>query len=173
MVVGDLLAVALMRAKKFSVADFADNHPAGFLGKKITLTVADLMLKGSAIPLCRSTDKLIDQLHELSAKRCGCLLVTNEKQQLEGIFTDGDLRRSIQAKGSRSLESTLAELMTYQPKSISPERLAVDAIHKMEEDPDRLVTLLPVLKDKKVLGLIRMHDIIQAGLHGRTEPREK
>ncbi|HEX2582532.1 MAG TPA: KpsF/GutQ family sugar-phosphate isomerase [Chlamydiales bacterium] len=173
MMLGDLLAVALMHQKKFSMADFADNHPAGLLGRKITLRVADLMFKGSAVPVCRDTDKLIDQLHEFSTKQCGCLIITDENSQLQGIFTDGDLRRAIQLKGPRALESTLRELMTFSPKSISSEKLAIDAVQVMEEDPNRLITVLPVLEGAKVVGLIRMHDIIQAGLHRRAEPLKK
>jgi arabinose-5-phosphate isomerase len=173
MMFGDLLAVALMQQKKFTIADFADNHPAGLLGRKVNLRVSDLMFKGSAVPVCRPADKLIDQLHEFSVKRCGCLIVTDENEQLQGIFTDGDLRRSIQTKGPKALESTLAELMTFSPKSISLEKLAVDAVRVMEENPERLITVLPVLEGLKVVGLIRMHDIIQAGLHRRAEPLEE
>ncbi len=173
MMFGDLLAVALMQRKKFSIADFANNHPAGLLGRKITLRVSDLMFKESSIPKCKPTDKLIDQLHEFSAKQCGCLIVTNENDELQGIFTDGDLRRSIQIKGPQALESTLSELMTFSPKSISAEKLAIDAVHVMEEDLGRLITVLPVLQGAKVVGLIRMHDIIQAGLHRRIKPIEE
>jgi len=170
---GDLLAIALMEQRKFSISDFASNHPGGLLGKKITLGITDLMVKGSSIPLCRPTDKLVDQLHKFSAMQCGCLVVADEKQQLQGIFTDGDLRRAIEKKGPLALESTLAELMTASPKTISHEKMAVDAIYTMEEEPKRLITVLPVLQGMKVVGLIRMHDIIQAGLHRRPEPLEE
>jgi len=165
MMFGDLLAIALMQKKNFSVDDFANNHPGGLLGKKITLRVSDLMFKGTSIPMCRPTDKLIDQLHNFSAKKCGCLIVTDENLELQGIFTDGDLRRSIETKGPKALELTLSQLMTRAPKSISAANLAIDAIRAMEEEPRRLITVLPVLEGTKVVGLIRMHDIIQAGLH--------
>lgn len=161
---GDCLAVALMQSKKVSVADFAANHPAGLLGKKITLRAADLMLKGEALPLCKIGDRLIDVLHILSMKRCGCLLVADEKEQLAGIFTDGDLRRAIEAKGSSALQTTLSKLMNPFPKWIAPEQLAQDAIKQMEEDASRLVTVLPVLSEGRLVGLLRMHDILQAGL---------
>jgi arabinose-5-phosphate isomerase len=164
LIFGDTLAIALMKKRGFGIEDFAANHPAGLLGRKITLRVEDVMLKGDLLPLCKSTDKLIDVLHELSMKRCGCLLIVNERRQLEGIFTDGDLRRSVQSKGAAALESTLQELMTRNAKSISPGKLALHAMQIMEEDPHRLITVLPVLEGTSLVGLLRMHDILQAGL---------
>ncbi len=165
LIFGDCLAVALMKAKNFSLSDFAENHPAGLLGRKITLKVSDLMLKGDAVPLCKPTDKLIDMLHELSVKRCGCLLVADEDLHLLGIFTDGDLRRAVQTKGPDALQLPLAELMTKAPKMIPGGRRAFEAMKQMEEDPTRLVTVLPVVENGRILGLLRMHDILQAGLH--------
>jgi arabinose-5-phosphate isomerase len=164
LIFGDCLAIALMQRKQFAMSDFAANHPGGLLGRKITLKVADLMLKESEIPLCRPTDKLMDVLHELSEKRCGCLLVADENRILKGIFTDGDLRRAIQSKGPDALRSSLSELMTLSPKSISPEAMAIEAVKRMEEDPSRLITVLPVLKGGQVMGLLRMHDILQKEL---------
>ncbi len=161
---GDCLAIALMNKKQFSISDFALNHPAGFLGKKITLKVADLMLKGVDLPLCRPTDRLIEVLPELSAKRCGCLLVTDEHLQLQGVFTDGDLRRSLESKGSEALQCRLSELMSPSPRTIAPHPLAWEAMRKMEENPSRPVTVLPVLEGGQVVGLLRMHDILQAKL---------
>lgn len=164
LIFGDCLAVALMKKKQFSVTDFASNHPGGLLGRKITLQVADLMLKGRQIPLCRPTDKLIDVIHELSEKRCGCLLVADERKQLKGIFTDGDLRRALQSKGAAVLQTPLSDLMTLSPKCIAPERLAVEAVRMMEEDSARLITVLPVVEQGSVIGLLRMHDILQKEL---------
>lgn len=164
LIFGDVLAIALMRQKQFSVEDFAANHPAGILGKMIGYQVSDLMLKGDQIPFCSPSDKLIDMLHELSLKRCGCLVVVDEAKTLQGIFTDGDLRRCIRAQGAPALEYALGDLMTKHPKTIGPDRLAVDAVRAMEGDPNRLITVLPVLDREKVIGLIRMHDILQTSL---------
>lgn len=164
LIFGDCLAVALMQAKQFTMADFAANHPGGLLGRKITLKVADLMLKGDEIPLCRPSDPLMDVLHELSVKRCGCLLVADKDLRLEGIFTDGDLRRAIQSKGPDALRMPLSELMNLCPKSISSDALAFEAVKRMEEDPARLITVLPVLENGRVVGLVRMHDILQKEL---------
>jgi arabinose-5-phosphate isomerase len=158
---GDALAIGLMQSKEFTVGDFAANHPAGLLGRKITARVADLMLKGAEVPLCSPNAKLIDVLHELSSKRCGCLLIADEKGALKGIFTDGDLRRAIQMKGPDALQMAISTLMTGSPKTISPERLALDAVRSMEEDPSRPVTVLPVVREGKMVGLVRMHDILQ------------
>lgn len=164
LIFGDCLAVALMQAKNFTMTQFAANHPGGLLGRKITLKVADLMLKESEMPLCKPTDSLIDVLHELSIKRCGCLIVIDDHQQLQGIFTDGDLRRAIQVNGPDALNMPLSRLMTPSPKSISPQLLAIEAVKRMEEDPARLITVLPVLEKERVVGLIRMHDILQKEL---------
>lgn len=164
LIFGDCLAVALMQKKQFSLSDFAANHPAGLLGRKITLKVSELMLTGADVPLCRPTDKLLDVLHELSVKRCGCLLVAEEGQKLQGIFTDGDLRRAIQSKGPDALHLPISALMTQSPKSISPDRLAFEAMQQMEADPTRLITVLPVLENGRLIGLLRMHDILQKEL---------
>lgn len=164
LIFGDCLAVALMKAKQFSMESFALNHPAGFLGRKITLKVADLMLRGGDLPLCKPTDRLIDVLHELSVKRCGCLIAVNDEKELQGIFTDGDLRRSIQTKGPGALHEPISNLMTRSPKTIEPGALAWDAMKKMEEDSARLITVLPVVDKGRLVGLLRMHDILQSKL---------
>ncbi len=164
LIFGDCLAIALMQAKQFSLHDFAANHPGGTLGRKISFKVADLMLKGADVPRCKPQDALIHTLHELSTKKCGCLLVADEQNALYGIFTDGDLRRAIETKGSCALSMPLEALMTPIPKCISPDKLAIEAVKKMEEDPNRLITVLPVIEEGKVVGLIRMHDILQKEL---------
>lgn len=162
---GDLLAVALMRSKQIPLGEIAQNHPGGWIGRRISLKVFDLMLKEGDLPLCRETDLLIDSLHELSAKRCGCLLVVDDAQRLLGMFTDGDLRRAIEKKGSAALQIPLKELMSTHPRTISKDALAIDALRQMEEDPSRLIAALPVLGEwGTVSGLLRMHDILQAGL---------
>lgn len=165
LIVGDVLAIALMEHKRFSKDQFAANHPSGRIGRRIVTRVSDLMIRGDSIPTCQPEDKLVDTLVELSNKRCGCVLVLNPQRELLGIFTDGDLRRSLQAKGSVALESTMRILMTQSPRSIQAQTLAWDALHLMEADQNHPITVLPVLDEqKKVVGVIKMHDIIQAGL---------
>ncbi|MBF8263005.1 MAG: Uncharacterized protein HW387_670 [Parachlamydiales bacterium] len=161
---GDLMAVALMRQKQVTMNEFALNHPGGFIGRRISLKVSDLMLRGDALPLCHPRDRLIHVLPQLSAKQCGCLIVVDDFQTMKGIFTDGDLRRGLESMGSLALESTLEELMTPSPRWVAANHLAWEAMRQMEADPGRLITVLPVLDNGQVVGLLRMHDILQAGL---------
>jgi arabinose-5-phosphate isomerase len=162
---GDLLAVALMQSKQFSLDEYALNHPSGLIGKTLALRVDDLMLKGDQIPLCFPDDLLLSQLVELSNKKSGCLLVTDDKRNLVGIFTDGDLRRSLQKYGADSLQKKLGELMTKNPISIPEGTLAMEALKAMQKNMNRWVQVAPVLKNNEVVGLIRMHDIVQSGLY--------
>ncbi|MBN1914338.1 MAG: KpsF/GutQ family sugar-phosphate isomerase [Parachlamydiales bacterium] len=166
LIFGDIVAVALMQKKNFSRVEFAKNHPGGMLGKKITLQVKDLMLTGDAIPFCHSHQKIMDLLPTLSHKKCGALIVIDREETLEGIFTDGDLRRAIEKEADLFLHNPVCHYMSSHPKTVSPECLAWDALQLMEQNPQKLITLLPVVEGKKVIGVIRMHDILQAGLSG-------
>lgn len=162
---GDLLTIALMRHKNFSIDEYALNHPSGRIGKRITLKVKDLMLTGERIPLCRPQDRLGDILVELSNKRCGCILIADEKLKLLGIFTDGDLRRTLQKMGGQVLDSRVQDVMNPNPSFIAPEILAWDAMKLMEADYTRRIMMLPVIDfEGKILGLIHLHDIIQSGI---------
>lgn len=165
MIIGDLMAIALMQSKNFTMDQFALNHPAGRIGKRVSLKVEELMLKGSQLPISRPQSKLIDSLVELSNKRCGCLLVIDDQNKLQGIFTDGDLRRALQNNGPDALHTSIEELMTLSPRWIAPEALAWQALQLMEAVPQKEITVLPVLDDENnVLGLIKMHDILQSGI---------
>lgn len=165
LIFGDALAIALMQHKNFGLAEYAMNHPAGKIGRRLTLRVKDLMLKSKDLPLCRPSDKLVDTLVELSNKRCGCVLVIDDQQQLLGIFTDGDLRRALQKLGSKALDTTMESLMTHTARVISSDEMASQALSLMEADQLRPITVLPVLNEAaQVVGLIKMHDIIQSGL---------
>lgn len=162
---GDLLTIALMRHKNFSLDDYALNHPSGRIGKRMTLKVKDLMLTGDRIPLCGPEDCLRDVLVELSNKRCGCILIVDKNQKLLGIFTDGDLRRTLQKIGGHVLEARMQEIMNCHPHSIEPELLAWEAMKRMEMDYPRRIMMLPILdSNSQVLGLVHLHDIIQSGL---------
>jgi arabinose-5-phosphate isomerase len=164
-IVGDIIAIALMRHKGFTVSEFAASHPAGRLGKRITMKVSDLMLKGDAVPLCGPKDRLVDTLVELSNKQCGCVIVIDEAKKLLGIFTDGDLRRSLQSRGGKALEDKMSDLMIRSPRTIGPHVLAWDAMKFMESDQKRPIMVLPVVsEDNTVIGIIKMHDIVQSGI---------
>lgn len=164
MIFGDVLAIALMRLKNFSLDQYALNHPGGRIGKRLSLKVNDLMLKGTSVPTCSPHDKLVDTLVELSNKRCGCVLIVDEAKKLQGIFTDGDLRRSLQKHGAIALESSMGELMTKTARSITPHHMAWEAMKEMESDQKNAITILPVLDEQKVVGVIKLHDIVQSGL---------
>ena len=163
---GDALAIGLMEKKKFSLDRYAENHPSGQIGRRATFKVQDLMLSRDRTPTCRPDDSLEAVLMEFTNKRCGCLLVIDDQEKLLGIFTDGDLRRALQSRGPAVLEAKIEELMTPGPKSIHADEPAWDAVRLMESDQKYPVMVLPVLDRKKssVVGIIKMHDLIQAGL---------
>lgn len=170
---GDALAVALMKTKSFTLSDYAVNHPAGTIGKKMHLTVGDLMWHGEKIPFCHPTDLLSDVLVELSNKQCGCLLITTPEQKLLGIFTDGDLRRGLQSHGPALLERSMESLMQQCSVHLDQKTLAWEAVKVLQQDPSRFVMVAPVLKEDKVVGLLRLHDIVNAGLSDYTERDSK
>ncbi len=165
MIIGDVLTIGLMEKKQFTLDEYATNHPAGQIGKRITMRVEDLMIQGPSIPVCSPSNRLVDTLVELSEKKCGCVLVKDSDNRLVGIFTDGDLRRSLLKNGAAVLESSMNELMTKAAKTIRPEDLAWKALQVMEEDQKNAITTLPVVDgDQKVVGLIKLHDLIQSGV---------
>jgi arabinose-5-phosphate isomerase len=165
MIFGDLLTVGLMNLKKFSIEEYARNHPAGQIGRRAITKVKDLMLKGDALPTCKSTDRIVDILVELSKKRCGCVMIVDQSNHLQGVFTDGDLGRALNNFGSDALEKSIGDLMTLTPRCISPDSLARDAIIQMEADSKHPITVLAVVDESRVLlGVIKMHDILQAGI---------
>lgn len=162
---GDVMAMALMQAKGFNLDQYADNHPGGQIGRRSSMRVRDVMLNKTRLPLCLSENRLEEVLRELTEKRCGCLIVIDEQRRLKGIFTDGDLRRALQAKGEAILKAKIEELMTRAPKAIQSEALAWDAMKLMESDQKHPVMVLPVLDEaEEVVGILKMHDLIQAGL---------
>lgn len=165
LIFGDVLTVALMQEKKFTLDEYALNHPAGRIGKRISLRVADLMLTKDQIPLCFGQTPLLQVLQELSKKACGCVLIVDKHKKLRGIFTDGDLRRALQRLGSFALEKPVEEMMSTSPRYVSDTLLAWEAMKAMEADQQKAITVMPVVdKEGYVVGIIRMHDIIQSGL---------
>lgn len=164
LIFGDILSIALMKRRNFNLDDYALNHPSGSIGKKLTLAVKDIMISGNEIPFCSIDHKLGDVLVELSKKKCGALVIANEDCSLEGIFTDGDLRRALQTYGSGVLELKMKELMTPSAVSVSANSLAWDAMKEMQKNPNKWVMVTPVLENGKVVGILRMHDIIQSGI---------
>lgn len=164
LIFGDLLAMALMRMKNISLQEYISNHPAGKIGRRQLLKVRDLMIKNEGLPLALPEDLLVDSIVQLSNKQCGCLIITSSSKELYGIFTDGDLRRAIQTHGTAALNMKLEDLMTKEPRCIGPDMLASQALEKMEENPKHPITVLIVKEGQKVVGLIKMHDILQSGI---------
>tara|TARA_Y100000739_G_C20598846_1_gene461860 strand:- start:552 stop:1520 length:969 start_codon:yes stop_codon:yes gene_type:complete len=154
---GDALAIALLEAKGFSKKDFAYSHPAGKLGKKLITKVEDLMHTGNSIPKVDEDTILDKALLEITKKNLGITLVL-KKEKVVGIFTDGDLRRCINNKLDIH-KTKISKVMTKKFKSISSENLAVDAAEVMEKN--KIFTLI-VYKNKKLAGVISMHDLIEA-----------
>jgi arabinose-5-phosphate isomerase len=154
---GDALAIALLEAKGFTKNDFASSHPAGKLGKKLITKVNDLMHKGNSVPKVSPNTILDKALLEITKKNLGITLVV-DKTKVVGIFTDGDLRRSINNKVDIQ-QTKIKDLMTKSYKTISSNALAVDAAKIMEKN--KIFTLV-VTEKKKYVGVISMHDLIEA-----------
>ena len=154
---GDALAIALLESKGFTSNDFASTHPAGKLGKKLITQVKHLMHQGSEIPSVSFNTILSDALIEISEKNLGITLV-KKHSKVEGIFTDGDLRRCLNKKIDINT-TKIKDVMTKKFKTIEDDALAVDAARIMEKN--KIFTLV-VMKKNKNVGVISMHDLIQA-----------
>lgn len=157
---GDALAVALMKENDFAVSDYALLHPGGTIGKKILLKVKDLMHTGSKIPKTLIISDLRNVIMDMTTFGLGCTVIVDNDDNILGFFSDGDLRRILQ-RDKNFFEYEIDEVMTKNPKSVTEEMLAIDALNFMEENK---ITMLPVAKDSKVVGLLHMHDLIDAGL---------
>lgn len=159
---GDALAVALLEARGFTADDFARSHPAGALGKRLLLDVKHLMHTGDELPKVLPNTPLNKVLYEISSKRLGLTTIVDENDTLLGIFTDGDLRRLIDKQQSLDIHLPILEVMTKNPQTISQNSRAVIALEKMNEK--KVNQFVVVDGDKKVIGVISMHDLIQAGV---------
>lgn len=160
--IGDALAMTLMELKNMTPADFAINHPAGRLGKRLTLRVADLM---HASPNVGENATWLEVVHAISQHGLGAVNVVDSRQRLIGIVTDGDLRRTIEKIELENLRNLTAEMMmTRQPVCAAPEQMAYDALQLMENRP-RQISVLPVTTETgECVGILRLHDIVRSGL---------
>ena len=157
---GDAIAVALLEAKEFSSSDFAKSHPGGKLGKRLVTKVDDLMAKGKGLPIVTLKTTLSKTLIEVSSKGLGVALVI-ENNLLKGIFTDGDLRRTLNEEVD-PLDKPISQFMTKNSKTIMNNSLAIDALNIMQNNKIYSLAVLDELKQP--IGVIRMHDLIEAGL---------
>lgn len=159
---GDALAVVASGIYEFKDVDFGKYHPAGSLGKKLILTVEDLMAKETANSTVPNTATLKDAIVELSKKELGIVSVLNEDGTLAGVITDGDLRRQFE-KNADVYNLKVLEVMTKSPITIAKNKLAIEALNLMKE---KNVSSLPVLEDKRVIGTIKLQSIISIGIVG-------
>jgi arabinose-5-phosphate isomerase len=159
LVMGDTLAVCLMEKKGFKTDDFAKFHPGGTLGKKLYLRVSDLYT-GNEKPKVLPTQSLKDVIVEMTQKRLGVTAVTDEKDTLLGIITDGDLRRML-TNNVQIDKVKASDIMTINPKTIGPEELAVTALDMLRK---KQITQLAVTENGLYLGIIHLHDLVKEGL---------
>jgi arabinose-5-phosphate isomerase len=159
---GDALAVALLKQRGFNEEDFAAYHPKGALGKKLLTKVSDLMHKDMDIPLVSPDTLVVDCLMEISSKRLGMAVVVEGSGPMQGIITDGDLRRGIERFGKDFFDKMAKEVMTREPKKISSSELAAKALAVMQE---HAITSIVVLDGaNKPEGVIHIHDILKQGI---------
>lgn len=160
LVMGDALAIALLDARGFTSEDFARSHPAGSLGRRLLLHIADIMHSGEGIPRVGENATLSEALVEMSRKRLGMTAVVDHDERLLGVFTDGDLRRALD-EGTDDLRTTpVLKSMSRNPKTIGADKLAVEAAHLMEEF--KISALIVVDAEQRVVGALNIHDLLRA-----------
>jgi len=158
--VGDALAVALLKVRGFTEEDFARSHPAGALGRRL-LYVKDVMRTGVHVPTVRADSTLAEGLLEVSSKGLGMTAIVDEEARVLGVFTDGDLRRALD--GAADLHATrIDQVMSLNPKSVSPATLAAEAVHLMETH--RITSLVVIDADGRIVGALNVHDLLRAGV---------
>jgi arabinose-5-phosphate isomerase len=163
--IGDALAMTVMKVKGLTSDDFAVNHPAGRLGKRLTLRVGDLMHCDGENPTIAMGSSWVEVVRAISKGGLGAVCVIDEAGRLAGIITDGDLRRAIEQTSHESLAKlTCDDFMTCKPVVATPELLAFDALQLMEDRPSQISVLPVVDQEGKCVGLIRVHDIVRTGV---------
>ncbi len=158
---GDALAIALLDARGFGADDFARSHPGGALGRRLLVHVGDLMHSGEALPKVAESALLTEALLEMSRKGLGMTAVVGEADRLQGLFTDGDLRRALD-RISDIRAARVSDVMTRNPRTIGPEKLAAEAVQIM--DQYKINGLLVVDAGGRLVGALNMHDLLRAGV---------
>ena len=162
LVFGDALAIALLEARGFSKDDFAKSHPAGQLGKKLTTLVQDLAVMNENAPMVDQTTCLREALMEITGKKLGLTLVTNEKK-IVGVFTDGDLRRCLNDEVDIN-NTPIKDVMTIKFKSIDSNALAIHAAEIMEKNKIFSLVVSSSTQKENAIGIITMHQLLEAGI---------
>ena len=160
LVLGDALAVALLEARGFTAEDFARSHPAGSLGRKLLLHIRDIMHTGDTIPSVPADASTTAALLEMTRKRLGMTAVVDAAGVLQGVFTDGDLRRALDDEQTDLHATPVSKLMGRTPKTIGADALAVEAAHLMEEF--KISSLVVVDGERRVVGALNIHDLLRA-----------
>ena len=161
---GDALAVVLLSAHHFTKNQFAIFHPGGALGRKLLLTVENVMHKGEDNPVISEDSTVQDALFMMTEKGLGAVSVVDEEDKLIGLVTDGDVRRGLET-GSNFLQWPVEAMMTKNPRLISSDKLAAEALHIMEKNQPRPITVLPVVdKDNHAVGMIHLTDLLRQGV---------
>jgi arabinose-5-phosphate isomerase len=158
---GDALAVALLESRGFTREDFARSHPGGTLGRRLLLLVGDLMHTGEEVPKVSANTLLADGLLEMTAKGLGITAIVDANGKLEGVYTDGDLRRSMDAAVDVHT-ITMREVMTENPKTVHPTLLAAEAVRLLEQH--QITSLIVVDDETTVVGALNVHDLFRAGV---------
>ncbi len=159
---GDALAVALLEMRGFSEEDFALLHPGGTIGRKLLLRVEDLMHTGEELPMVSMRTQMKDVILEISSKRLGITTVVDDKEKLQGVITDGDLRRILERHGKSFFELRAVEVMTKNPKTIDRDALAAKALQRMELYS--ITALVVPDRSGRPEGIIHLHDLLKAGI---------
>ena len=157
---GDALAVALLDARGFTADDFARSHPAGSLGRRLLLHITDVMHAGEEVPRVRDDASLSEALVEMSRKRLGMTAVVDGEGRLLGLFTDGDLRRTLDNPALDVRTAMIADLMTRNPRTIGADQLAAEAARLMETH--KISGLIVVDQDGRAVGALNIHDLLRA-----------
>jgi arabinose-5-phosphate isomerase len=161
LVMGDALAVSLLESRGFTAEDFARSHPAGQLGKRLLLHIQDIMHSGDEIPLVSESASLSEAIVEMTKKRLGMVAIANDEMKVQGVFTDGDLRRTL-ARELDPHKTAVGAVMTRNGKTIQPQALAVEAVKMLQQY--KVQGLLVVDDDSHLQGVLNFNDLLQAGV---------
>jgi arabinose-5-phosphate isomerase len=161
LVMGDALAVSLLESRGFTAEDFARSHPAGQLGKQLLLRIQDIMHTGDAMPVSMHTASLSEVIVEMTKKRLGMVAIIDKNSKVEGVFTDGDLRRML-AQTLDPHNTTVGDVMTRNGKTIQAQALAIEAVKILQQY--KIQGLLVVDDDLRLKGILNFNDLLQAGV---------